>query len=1543
MAAIRRGTNTPFRVAPELIPSAPAQPQSQYDLRTSREKARLDAHRLIETKSRALRPIGPLPPPLPLKVALSVKGILTRFTASGNLNLEPSLRHSMPLNEAVKLSRRTLLLGDLGTGKSTLAGLLVVSALDENEQTLAFIIPAKGFDAAGTVTVRGLLKNASDYFNEQISPAAAPVDLETLLKERVEILLVVDGLDEVSTVQASSLLSQLTAVVDHWPNIQILATGRPVELRGVNFEDWELLSTLPLDDAERRRLFEEEASADGRSVSETKEIATRLLQKLGSLSSVDSLATSPLIVRLLYTRLLALQEGATITLGDLLYELLKERLGGWSVRSGVQSAATNFETAFPDENSRSALFGKLALEFSAGDGLTTEGARLRLQSLVRPFADPNELVVADEALQFLSRSGLVSVGDKLEFPIQPLFEALCGYAIAVLWKDNDHSLSSTIDPDQWRAVSFAAAALRRLGLLSDLRNKLLEFIDRLLAEKQNAFAGAFIVSESQDKSCAERYVADLVELGRRPLTRSQKKDSQSAEDKVQSARAVAEALRLAGSTGFDWMFNEYLDPRYPFIETANDTIENIFEQWSYLAVDQLTSHESERLGSMVMPHLRGGSSLLYRVIPFLAILVPERFRLDEKLWFCGNFLGRGPFSDRGEQVLRTASGQRVLVNNVLVAHANRGYENAARAARLWLKLNPEERPPLPVMKALIRSGAGFLHDHPLTEALKYCEAKLGQDAWRALLRWCLSDKDEALVGCAAIELFNQGERRLNMLGEPLTKVLGHWYYIKEAEDALSQLIHDGGQHALDWLAEQIVTLGRAGRGAPAGCWRVLLSELPSAGEGAPNLLAKCSKGLGTLLLIRNSEIRQSLRDLMLGSKGTQFRSALRDEFNHLSPERRFSAAMILIVCDPAGEGQALEIVIKSTLQGSISWPEWGRFILSLSFGPSVLSYIESKLPTFDSTAETFALLILNRNGIRLSEERREQLARGIADWKYWALDLEDSELSVASDPQYFDLLARAVENGVGESAGNMAYKLLSYHPERLTPEQYIRCVMLTRVGKLDYLRAQIKRMQDDPAYADTVRRVAEEIVIQGGKKPLLDLVREALGDEERWEDVVWRMLCDGHGIYEEEGLWLLDYGRDTPSAAEIIGRAAQKFLRDPRVENLNHSHREAIQWLTLLYDEFTHAREEDLGAAILKGHGVHDSALVALIARLGGVPEGYDPGYRVGAVPPLLNSMITPRSFSEKLERLKELARPSGKYHPDICTILDDVVTESALSSQELNSLAAEGTTGALISSALLFAYDEAPKSELVIKLISATYPSDQMELPCVERLLWVWRVGQYKRVRESEETKAEYVERLNQALKTGANDVNAIATELLALRGFLTVPQIGHVIENYTKNLRVYDYGLGDQLIGWLLRGPDEGMVSELLTSIDRGIERLDQEAWGFTEGSPIDPFRFLFFPLAYWKLAVRPTEQSIRVFLRGLKFTFAEPGLYSKQRVTDPPGMPLNLLMETPFRTMRRIEPLLSKTPISLIDEAISKGQRSEDMAVRSICRLFGEKRKS
>jgi hypothetical protein len=1501
------------------IPSQPnylGTPTASH-LEAYRKDALLAAERLIQGKSRALKPEGVLPETLPLSLSLALKGHRHYFTNEGHLVSQTKAQVRIDPSVGIKQSRRSLILGDLGAGKSTLAATQVVQILQENDKVLAFIVPATGFEIKQSLKVRDLLRALSEYFSEQISPTTEAIDIESLLRESVEITIVVDGLDEISRSQAAILLSRLGEAVEHWATVRVIATGRPVELQGISYADWNVLTVAPLDEEEKIQFFGEEAKAEGQGESEAKETARRLAGNLKRQPRLDSLASTPLIVRLLYTKLFTRDTENSQTLGDILFDLVQERLGNWNIKDKKGTSATAFETEFPDAFSRAALLGRFALKFEGREGMSLEESRVTLQELIKTHVDGNLLVLSNEALELFVKSGLVVTANQVQFTFQPLFEAVSGIGLVDLWRD-DPAAFPEMTRDRWRIASFFVSGLRRLNLMKEAFPVVASYLRGLLADEDGVPAAAYIVSESQDAGVADVFIECLKGLGHNPIRFFH-------EERVQSARAIAESIRLAGQAGFDWFYEKYLDPRYPTIRYGSMGTDDVFRQWTLLSDGKLNEYEKSRLSLIVRPHIQASSGQLISTLPLLAVLVPEAFNVEERLWFCGALLEKGELSNRVEKICWEAfnEGHTDLINRVLLGHARRGYENSATAAHLWLKLNAG-RPPAVVIHTLIRYFGHYSHYHQVLDAIEEVINRIGRSVWKAFLLFDLFDEDNYVSAGAAVCLYHLGEDRLSLLSDPLLRGMHDGSWSRHAKEILDKLLPSSNSNHLAWLADRIAAKYNDSmqHGAPSGWWRIFLSRLPSIGEEGTALLADSVGGIGCFLFPRYPEIRQLFRDLLAGPHGKSYTEALREKLYDLHPEVRHGAAMTLTVCDPDNEGHAVETVVKYDARRGGSWHEWKQYCLSLSFGPSVLTHLQSKIPALSPHARVFALAILFRNGIALEEEYQSELARGLCDIRNLGLDSHDPQLSFLARPAAYDILWRIVEEHTPEKSERAAEYLISNHWDKLSHYQRAKCNVLHFNSKLYLMgsfRDQVEELQSDPLYAFEIEKVSLEITAKGGKRPSLDLLREALANEAEWEAFIWEQVCDNttHKTDSElQGQFLLDIGRDDAKVGKSIGDACRQLLEDPRVSG---SHGDAKEWLAILADEFAGLTKDKLEAALQLGLYGHHSTSSAVLARLGYLPASYRVRDAVGSVPDLSKLVESQASRTELLKNLREVTRDSTQIHPSLCDVLEALLCEPPLSSEEKQSITANGKQGTLAVTALSFMLEQPPQLRDYISLFPFWLPAGDKN-PCFNRLRNLCRHGSRALIKD-EAIRGEYLALLDNALESESGEIFFLATELLAIRGTLTAKQIDLVLSNYARNLVYQDYGLGDELVEWISTDLVSDDAVSLIEYLKRGIEVLDNHPWDKDELR--DTFRFLFFPLAYWKLVGKGDDRSIRVFLRGVKFMFS--------RHSD------KIEADKPLEIVRRVEPLLTKVARSILNDAIKLGEDLDDPVVRGFCRLF------
>lgn len=211
-----------------------------------------------------MKPAGPLPELLLQQVSVYVTRQIPTYDAHGQLVTPPNTAVEMPLYEAVREARYSLLLGDLGSGKSTLAGSLVLETLALSTQTVAVLVPAKELQLTAPLSPAAVLNAIARFIREYVDLSATDAMFSELVKT-AEVLIVLDGLDEIDQTLASQLLRHTPQLTKTHTGLQVLASARPVELAGIsiNEDGWKFIRTVALQDSQRIAILQNELLANG--------------------------------------------------------------------------------------------------------------------------------------------------------------------------------------------------------------------------------------------------------------------------------------------------------------------------------------------------------------------------------------------------------------------------------------------------------------------------------------------------------------------------------------------------------------------------------------------------------------------------------------------------------------------------------------------------------------------------------------------------------------------------------------------------------------------------------------------------------------------------------------------------------------------------------------------------------------------------------------------------------------------------------------------------------------------------------------------------------------------------------------------------------------------------------------------------------------------------------------------------------------------------------------------------------------------------------
>jgi hypothetical protein len=1468
-----------------------------------RSKAAGDARRVRDSKSRAASPSGNLPP-------LIQRGVTILRVETKGLSPEqakvPDHSESFPLYNAVRTTpgRKVLLLGDIGSGKSTLVCEFVERSLSESPTSLAFIVPATSLSVSPNLTLKALLGQVSAYFGEQIAPTSDALDVQSVLGQGTEVTLAIDGLDEMSVSSASLLLSKLATATEHWSNLQIVATSRPIELQGIDYQAWNVLSTLSVNAAERRELLQNELTSLG-SARNISEEADELESQIARSETVSALFSSPLAIRLFTPVLRKSGVSATVTLGELLLDVLNERLSGWNQRDLKPHQFSALEAALPSPDSRLRLLGE-ALASTPEESDTRRDAFVsRFEASSTLAANPAKGAVAKEAFDSFVLAGILSSANVVSFPLQAFREMCVAYWL--VQKLEEGSEQEIMD-SRWRDVSFAAAVLRRSTSFSKYRDIFERYITSLLQDVSGVFAAASVVLESQDQHLALSFIEGLKKLGQHPFNRS------GGIDRDDSSKAVAASMRLAGNAGFDWFFSEYLDPRYPVRFAGSAILDWVFAEWLAQVRDTLTADQLDKLKTLARPHIDASTFQVHGIIARLSTVVPEAFSSEERVYFSSTLLADMRYRARAlEAIDREFACDPATTESLLVGRINQGFNDGGLIAAILIDRQPGV-PPLDLIRAVLRSATSSRVNKTIEAALATIKDRLTEPTWVRLLRWLTFDSDRSVAASAAIFANDIEPQPSALIRKPLLDALHDGAYVWRAEPLLRKAVDEGGTGQVHWLANEIAHADRM-MGGYSGWWRIFLANLEKTGADAPVVLADALGGLGPFLLARNPEIRQRFKELLQGAHGDAYRTELRSQLDAVGPRVRLAAAAILTTCDPKGEARALRVAVRAQDEWRThDWHEWFDMALTFSYGPGPLTALEAELPRFGDSARSYAFRLLFQNDTGIETRQPDALVHALLSF-YSTTDKERAFLLSSRGR-----LETALASHDADRTKRAAALLLELGQLSLETEARAWIAMAeASLTQPAFEKAATRVLKDEP-FAQAVESEGSQSIGEG-VKPLLLLLSRAIRGTGSWKDVLWRFFMSSQRSlsHEEEtyGLWTLRFGKEHPQQGASIGLAAKELLADSMLQQSQNG--ESVQWIALLADEFAGISKTELEKALITGQTIDKQAACAVIARLGYTPQQFRGRSRelyIGRGSVHWHS----KSKQEVVETLIRYSRPTEVLPSNACDVILEALLGEPPTEEEFTLIRAEGENGAILKVALAFGFNLPPDIGALVSSMGMGMSIWEQQSGCFQTLVSIWRYVLGSVSMTGSPHNEELVQGLESLLSQGRERTHA-ATALLRLGKPLPGDQLMPLMEDFVQKPGASDDFL-DALIPWLQSPIEPEVRQQLSNAIDHALRLLDQKSWDSTELGNHDYRRFLTLPLCSAFLSGEFTETARQVFYRGVKFAAAHP---------PQPGFgDFSALLY-------QLSPLLPALPQAAVGQLLLNGKLHQDPIVRSVCAVI------
>jgi hypothetical protein len=1456
----------------------------------------------------------------------------------GKLVTTPAETVVLPLYEAVRTGNRgrTLLLGDLGSGKSTLASVLILETMERAPRTLAVLIPAKDLAwPASPFSASELLELLSKYIASNTD--ASPRVLEELLEQQGELLIVVDGLDELNHALAVRLLQLLEHLSNRWATLQVVATARPVELAEYSFGKWTLIQTQPLSGTQQLALLEAELLADSFPSEHVSGRAAELSAILQSLPSLVSVATTPLFIRLLYPKLAALHHAPAdtqITLGDLLYDLVVERLAHWDAVNQIDQPPGILQNHYSSPEARAGLLALLA-QRTLNQGSLPLGVARAILSDALAIHGGDSFAQAGQALEHFQRAGLLTRGDLIEFTAQPLAEMVAAFGLAYSWLlSSDHPVEQP-STTSWRVVSFAATVVRKQGRVPEAATVLEQYYRSLLAPvRHNIAAVAYIVTELLDPRSAKAVLPLISAIGPRAII-------YSVDDKVLENRVVAQMLLLAGQEGADWLFNTYLNPRYPLPEDELIQLHPLLSQWVELYQLSANKPDITQFKQLIVPYRIGGKQWAPLLSPYLVILFPEEYSLQEIVKHQVVKLDDEILGSRIKHNLSALSADSEA-RDLVLSHLQRKLKQGTsylphpqRAATLWLSLAPEGvMVPTEVIRAAFEgvSRLGGPWEETLIEA---CKGRLGAECWLRFAYWHLSDESSLAAAGAAIVIHESGNGNLSFLGDSLLGGLGHLHDSDKAQALLGEMLSHGNSDDWNWLIHSISDAveserAQSWKGIPKRRWRLLLPALATLPDG-PIILAVCLANLDIYTIPRNPEIREELRQLLTGERGTEFVTILQEQLVHPNPDRRWGAAAVLLTTFPDNQADALLLVVRSRAsRKDSSIHDWEGFCLSLVLGREPLQRLKLSLSELSPSPKAFALALLARNAMPLTQQEQQEFFR-------LSLDIENSIYNAGpqgkptfDSPEARDFLLNVLAGGNPEHVKNAASQLIYYHSSNLTIQQEAQCLALHITAH--YLSRReghtlLLRLENE-------REFTAQIAAYDSPGTILPLVCKAIIDNAIWPEVLWAILDAPEGDLngaQDGSQTLLDFGWAKPDLGAAIGQAALQILPDPRWTQSRWP--EQKHWLALLADEFAGPIPVlTIETALLehspRAYRMHDSlsssVARALLARLPSIPEGLmwtRPEEAVVQLPPVPTTTARERILAGLIE-----AGRVGEYmHPALLLTIEEALWLPPFEAHELAIIAQGGLAGQMTALVLRLCYGSPPVLGEALAFLSSLWQrQDGPDERTRKRLraCWILARRQFFGPGTSQEAKDAYAASIAQDLTSGGITLLPQALELLKVRGKLRVEEARKLFDDFARFSSGFHKLLTPEISRWLTGELAHDEKVELSLLFKEHLERIEAISWDSKEVESVAVEAYFLFAFGYWALTQTPLQAASLTFLKGIKFLYKES---SQKHLVDADDLFFDL------------EPLIQKVPQPFIEDALAQGRESFDPFVRLFSKLM------
>jgi hypothetical protein len=1095
----------------------------------------------------------------------------------------------------IQSEKPTFLFGEVGSGKSTIATQFLIT---ENEitDTVNVVLPSNFIKGKVNEKVQSVIDVFNEYIKDNLGSVGSAVNFDLLIKNQV-LKIVFDGLDELKPVEARLLLTHLKKMASSYANLTIIGTGRPIELQSIiNFNEWNCLSVMDLTLDEVEKILYNEAIVIQKDPAQAQADAKNRLKYIQSRPDLISIATTPLVVCLLRDHLSI--DSSQLTLGDLLYKVLKKRLQWEDV--DLKSSSRLFQTEYPEVYQRELFISEIAAIISKSKSkvITT----VQLNRIVDRCCDgvtTNKPKLVSDALDFFKRVFLQQTGENYSFISQPIYDTCLGIYYADRLSDLVNDVAFTLE--NWRAIGAAAAILKARAEVHENFDWLSAMIVNLVVDEENTPIGAILVHELADEGLAKVYIDCLGKLDFRPIRSGTDPDEYYEGKNSFSTMAFASAIYYAKDYGFEWFFEEYLNPSHPTHTGESSVSSTILLYWMLFSKFEVSSSNKVLLESVIDYHLTFETFSCSHLLPVISLIAKEKFKVSDRCILFADLLNNQIVYEKVRSLLieEHNQGNDKEVLNALEIVCSKHSQPDPKVILLWLELNNSEcinDQVLATAIVAINNGSESIFD-------KIC-LLYGRENFISYLKM-FAILNIGKSDSAAMILFDKFQMDdYYLIARPIL-MQSQWYHGKDKKrkEILDLIIFDEKSGSLDNVISRIAIKEKE---VPLLYTEYFFKSLIRSPEIHQDAFLFCIKFLPQYCLTRNPELRKTIHTLV--STKMEYKNILSEARFDLDLTLRNNAVSIKVSCLPEDCVEELECLVFGASQRFPSNDEWHLFMMKLNFGSEVLDHIYSKLDRLLQIPRIFALLILYRNNYRLSSALINEMIQGLLGSAYY-FDFGSSGYRnekmerIMSDPKFFPQLIDALAQK--DTAYHAANILFEHFKDKLDDSQ------LMKVWILDVQQHEQQIFKFDRLYPiplsdnDFLIRLMStnsdfEQSFDVVKSRLRAFMEVMTGNEKDWIAFLTDMI-HREGRFDDHNMvrlyrWLIFKRKTNPDVTRLAGIAAKQILDFPAIK-ATHGYRSSVPTLSLIASEFSDL-DNDFIASVLQNYQMNDEYAIALGYRI---------------------------------------------------------------------------------------------------------------------------------------------------------------------------------------------------------------------------------------------------------------------------------------------------------------------------------------------------------